>query len=361
MKFADLKKDYVTNLRYGRKAAETTCVGYQSHLNHYERYLASEGHPDADVEYALSADALQTYQYALARRGLRPRSIKGKFDPIRGMINFLIRRKALDADPLDQLTFGTLDAATRLTVSNAEVAALWDACLKQYDPRDVALSRAVIAAFCGTGIRASECAAMEIGHVTLGDEPTLFIPKGKGSKARTLYLTPECVVAFRAWLAEREKIGCEHDWFWAYGPRRSMSPDKLRELIERVKAIAGHKGAPNIKPHSLRHYFATNMLRNGATLKQIQAALGHTNLKQTAVYLHIDEADAKGMATLASFTQTSSAQISSDQGAADGPATQRQSPRPTKPGRQPLPASPSRPATAPEPTRSRLHRRRRGG
>lgn len=300
--FTECKEKYINTLRHGQKAADTTCVGYQSHLNHYQRYLQAEGFENVDLEYALSVDALETYQFSLSKRGLRPRSIKGKFDPIRGMVKYLIKRKVLSENPLDQLTFGVLGAAARLTVSKSEVEGIWAACLKQHDPRDVALSRAVVAALCGLGVRASECASMKIGDINFEDG-TVLIPCGKGDKSRELAMPPECLIAFRTWAAERQKLKCEHDHFWAYGPKRGMSADKMREMLEQIKAIAGFKGAANIKPHSLRHYFATNMLRNGATVKQIQVALGHTNLKQTATYLHLDEQDAKAMAVYASFVR----------------------------------------------------------
>lgn len=151
---------------------------------------------------------------------------------------------------------------------------------------------------------------MKIGDINFEDG-TVLIPCGKGDKSRELAMPPECLIAFRTWAAEHQKLKCEHDHFWAYGPKRGMSADKMREMLEQIKAIAGFKDAANIKPHSLRHYFATNMLRNGATVKQIQVALGHTNLKQTATYLHLDEQDAKAMAVYASFvTETEEAEES---------------------------------------------------
>lgn len=172
------------------------------------------------------------------------------------MIKYLLKRKVLAENPLDQLTFGGLGAAERLTVSRSEVEVLWAACLRRHAPRDVALSRAVIAALCGLGVRVSECAAMDVGDIDL-EEGLVLIPRGKGDKSRQLSMPPECVVAFRSWLAEREKLHCEYTHLWAYGPRRGMSADKIRKMLEEIKAIAGYKGAANIKPHSLRHYFAT--------------------------------------------------------------------------------------------------------
>lgn len=103
--FTECKEKYINTLRHGQKAADTTCVGYQSQLNHYQRYLQAEGFENVDLEYALSVDALETYQFSLSKRGLRPRSIKGKFDPIRGMVKYLIKRKVLSENPLEQLNF----------------------------------------------------------------------------------------------------------------------------------------------------------------------------------------------------------------------------------------------------------------
>jgi len=76
MKFADLKKDYVTNLRYGRKAAETTCMGYQSHLNHYERYLASEGYGNSRLKTSLVLAKSGSPEMASA--GLSPPSARSE-------------------------------------------------------------------------------------------------------------------------------------------------------------------------------------------------------------------------------------------------------------------------------------------
>ena len=319
MKYAEIKTEYLENLKL-EGAAKTTLVTYQSNGNHFGTWLAENGHSDPDVEFAFAYDTLKSYMKSLNLRKQRPRTVRGKFDPIRGMVNYLIDWGRLETNPFEKLKMPKKDAAERLTMTQAEAEKLWEACERHPDPRQVAFWRALVATLLFTGARAEEITNIEVGHINLEDE-SLLIASGKGSKARTLYLTPDTVVAYKTWLAERAKLDCKHAKLFARGPRQGMSPEKLRAHLEEIKAIAGFRDAANIKPHSCRHFFATNMHKNGAVLKEIQVALGHAELQTTAIYLHADEDSAKVMKTYAVFKPR------------DGVGATSQRPAMTKPGR----------------------------
>jgi len=99
----------------------------------------------------------------------------------------------------------------------------------------------------------------------------------------------------------REKLACSHTWLWAQDRRRKISVEWMRKRIQEVAARAGHKDNPALMPHSLRHWFAHNMMRKGADVTEIQKALGHSALQTTWTYLQSTTATAESMRSKASF------------------------------------------------------------
>ena len=67
------------------------------------------------------------------------------------MGEFLVANGLLDANPTKLLTMPKKDAAIRMTVIDSDVSALFDACERQRNPRQIALSRAVLSVLCYGG------------------------------------------------------------------------------------------------------------------------------------------------------------------------------------------------------------------
>jgi len=119
-----------------------------------------------------------------------------------------------------------------------------------------------------SGMRRFEIEHAHLDHVR-GDR--IHIPQGKGAKPRWTILTSRTKSLF-------QKLG---------GPAYPFSACcTLDNWFRRCCAKAGLPD--DLVPHSLRHRFATQLLRQGVDLFSIMTLMGHASIQTTAVYLHAD-------------------------------------------------------------------------
>jgi site-specific recombinase XerD len=80
---------------------------------------------------------------------------------------------------------------------------------------------------------------------------------------------------------------------WLFPGNRNHSSDKpitTRVVLHACKEAAKRaRLEKNVHPHTLRHCFATHLLEQGADLRTIQMLLGHSDLKETTIYLHLSQ------------------------------------------------------------------------
>ena len=308
MLLSDAIADYVNHITHERRLAKTTTVtGYACYLRQLLRWLESNGYPDPTLD-AFTVPVLRRYLYFLSSEGLRPRTIRGRFHPITGLGAFLVENGILEANPTKALTMPKKDAARRTMVTEEEAFALLDATERLPNARKIALARAVFAILIFSGLRRTELLDLHVPDVNFS-EKCLLVRSGKGEKSRKAYVGETCLAAVREWLIVRPKTA-PHDYLFLSDRTRRLAELGLVKLFDAVKRIAGYAERTHIQPHSIRHQFASRLLAKGADVKSIQAALGHAHLSTTAIYLHLNEQQAKGVADLAEQRQESQSKSS---------------------------------------------------
>jgi integrase/recombinase XerC len=148
------------------------------------------------------------------------------------------------------------------------------------------------------GLRVGELVTLELRDIERDGVIRLYDAKGGDG---TAYFDPDRIVPLLdRWLAVRERwLGQDgEDLGYPLFVRKDggcITARYLQRLVKRLKEEAGIHGV--CTPHVLRHTFATELLEEGLTISQVQAALRHANIQTTAVYLHVrDEALRKRIA-----------------------------------------------------------------
>jgi len=167
-----------------------------------------------------------------------------------------------------------------LVLSPEDVAKLIDAA-------DSPFHRILLMTLYATGARRAEVAHLKVSDID-SQRMVVHIRGGKGRKDRDVMLSPRLLDALRVyWRGLKRKPS---DWLfpgnaWHTGAR----PVTTKVLWTACYSAAQRAGLEHkhIHPHTLRHCFATHLLEAGADLRTIQVLLGHRDLEETTIYLHL--------------------------------------------------------------------------
>jgi len=148
--------------------------------------------------------------------------------------------------------------------------------------------RTILMALYGTGSRRAELAKLRIADVD-SQRMLIHIRGGKGRKDRDVMLSPNLLEELRQHYRRLRRKPAE--WLFPGGRWHTADypiDDKVVWYACREAARRAGIDKP-MHPHTLRHCFATHLLEDGADLRTIQLLLGHNDLKETSVYLHVSQ------------------------------------------------------------------------
>jgi integrase/recombinase XerD len=139
-----------------------------------------------------------------------------------------------------------------------------------------------------TGARRAELTHLKVGDID-SKRMVIRIQGGKGRKDRDVMLSPKSLEELRAHghRLRRRPIT------WLFPGNHHHSGDQpidTKTVWYACKEAAKRAGIQkDVHPHTLRHSFATHLLEAGADLRTIQILLGHLNLEETTIYLHLSQ------------------------------------------------------------------------
>jgi site-specific recombinase XerD len=166
-------------------------------------------------------------------------------------------------------------------LSQQEVARLIDAA-------DSPFHRTLLMTLYATGVRRAELTHLKISDVD-SQRMVIHVRGGKGRKDRDVMLSPKLLKELREhWRRLRRKPS---EWLFPGNQQHTNDrPISTKAVWHACRNAAKRAGIQKqVHPHTLRHCFATHLLEQGADLRNIQMLLGHSDLEQTTIYLHVSE------------------------------------------------------------------------
>ena len=254
-----------------RNYAETTINSYLRTVEEFSRRFNCS--PDR-----LGPRHIREYQAELfQKRKFSPNTVAQRLAALRFFYTKTLKKLwSIEETPYPKKT---LHMPTIL--SQEEVARLIDAARPPFH-------RTLLMALYATGLRRAELARLKVGDVD-SKRLVIHVRGGKGRKDRDVMLSPKLLEALREhWRGLQRKPSA-----WLFPGNRwhtGDTPIDTKVVWNACKEAAQRAGLQkDVHPHTLRHCFATHLLEAGADLRTIQMLLGHRDLEETTIYLHLSE------------------------------------------------------------------------
>ena len=266
-----------------RGLAKNTVISYREDLKSFMNFLDNH---KIDALSKASRNDISNFMFNQKERGISANSISRRIAAIKSFYRFLVREKFLQTDPTSLIDSPKLWKRIPETLSLNEIEAL----LSTVDIRrpQGARDRAILETLYATGMRVSEVSNLKTDNVNLDIGFLRCI--GKGDKERVIPLGKKAIISIKRYLgAARPRLLQKNTsgllFLNRFGKR--LSRQSIWKLIQRYAKEASIK--KHIKPHTLRHSFATHLLERGADLRSVQEMLGHADISTTQIYTHINK------------------------------------------------------------------------
>ena len=276
--------EFLNYLSVERGLARNTLLAYEHDLTAYALHLQDKS--GLKGPEGVKREHITDYMYAQKGAGLSAVSICRSLAAIRMFHKFLVRESFAKEDPTDLVDTPKTWKRVPDVLSAAEINAMIAAAGGR-DWQSVR-DRTILELFYASGLRVSELVGLRVDSVNLDMGFVRCI--GKGSKERLVPIGGKAREAVARYTkTARVKILKERQTDALFVTRlgKKMTRQSAWKIIKLYARKANIK--KTIKPHTLRHTFATHLLEHGADLRSVQEMLGHSDISTTQIYTHVDK------------------------------------------------------------------------
>ncbi len=281
---SNVVKAYQRYLRLERNYSKNTVEAYIHDLGYLLDYFKEREMDPLDAELK----QLEEFAGGLHEKKIGPRSQARILSGVRSFYRYLQLDGYIENDPTELLQSPSIGEHLPEYLSLEEVDSLEAAIdLSKWEGQR---NKAIIEVLFSCGLRVSELVNLKLSDLYLEEKFVRVI--GKGNKERLVPISPKAIKELELWFIDRNLMKIkEGEQDYVFLNRRGAHLTRTMILIM-IKGYAKEAGIQKtISPHTLRHSFATALLKGGADLRAIQAMLGHEDIGTTEIYTHIETSD----------------------------------------------------------------------
>ena len=275
-------EDFKNYLKLERGLSINSIKSYEYDLNLFKNYIESNHILKTPIN--CKSDTLKDYLYNYLSNK-KSRSQARGISALKSYFNYLIFEGHIQKSPMSDIESPKLEKKLPEVLTETEIIKL----IESFDLNDNfgQRNRTIIEVLYGTGIRVSELINLKLSNIFFKEN--IMKITGKGNKERFVPIGNIASSEIKVYLKIRNKNIIDSKFSdivflnrYGRGLTRSMI---FKIISDSYKRVGLDK---KISPHTLRHSFATHLLKNGADLRTIQLILGHESITTTEIYTHLD-------------------------------------------------------------------------
>lgn len=280
----EIVKNYMRYLKLERNFSVHTLAAYRHDLKYLLDYVKQNNMSVLEVRLP----DLQHFSASVHDAGVGARTQARILCGIRSFYRFLVLDGFLKDDPTELLESPQVGLHLPEYLTVEEVDQLENAIdLSKWEGQR---NKAIIEVLFSCGLRVSELVNLKLSD--LYEEEKFVRVLGKGSKERLVPISSKALDELHYWYMDRNLMKIkpgEEDYVFLNRRGAHLTRTMILIMIKQYAIAAGI--TKTISPHTLRHSFATALLKGGADLRVIQAMLGHEDIGTTEVYTHLEDSD----------------------------------------------------------------------
>jgi integrase/recombinase XerD len=285
---------FLTFLQVEKGASVNTIAAYRNDIFQFVAFCTQQA-PRAGAAGHVRKRSLRSVDKALIvafladlqAKGYSQATVARKIAAVKSFFSFLTAEGIVPADPTETLSSPRVGKSLPRPISPEQVDELLEQPLRRNTP-EARRDKAMLELLYATGMRVSELVSLDLESVSLTADHAYARCMGKGFKERTIPIHEHAAEAVQLYVTEaRPRLVNGAGETALFVNRRG---ERLTRqgfwLILKTYARAANIGSV-VTPHTLRHSFATHMLKGGAPLRNVQELLGHANISTTQVYTQL--------------------------------------------------------------------------